>query len=208
MNVKRIQYGKTFIPESWVFEGGNPDKQVPIVLSFFLVTIDDKCILVDVGSDTMKGFILKDFVKPVDALKREGIEAEQITDVIITHSHSDHIEAVKYYKNATVYIQKDEYIRGKKYIPDGFKVVTFDNGTELNNALKVIKIGGHSTGSSIVEIADGEKTAVLCGDECYTFYNLDNKIPTASSFSKENSTAFVMKYSDERYNCLLCHDVR
>lgn len=207
MNIKRIQYGNTFIPESWVFEGGNTDIKVPIVLSFFLVTLEDKRILVDTGSDTMKGFILNDFIKPVEALSKAGVSADEITDVIITHSHSDHIEAVKYYKNATVYIQKDEYIKGKKYIPDGFNVVTFDEYLELYNQLRIIKVGGHSIGSSIVEIEKDNKTVAICGDECYTFYNLDNKVPTASTFSKEMSTEFVMKYSDERYECLICHDV-
>ena len=49
------------------------------------------------------------FKKPVDVLKEYGLSPNDITDVIITHSHHDHIEAIRYYENATIHIQKDEY---------------------------------------------------------------------------------------------------
>ena len=33
----RIKYADSWIPESWVFEGGDEVKMVPIVLSVFLI---------------------------------------------------------------------------------------------------------------------------------------------------------------------------
>ncbi len=126
--------------------------------------------------------------------------------MIITHAHHDHIECVKYFKNATVHIQKVEHKNGKSYIPDGFVVNIFEDEFSVCENVKIVKIGGHSEGSCVVEIQDGEKLYVVCGDECYLRECLTRKIPTGSSFSEEKSRDFIEKYSDKKYDVLLCHD--
>ena len=72
--------------------------------------------------------------------------------------------------------------------------------------IKILKIGGHSKGSCVVEIKDNNKTHVIIGDECYLRECLTNKIPTGSSINPEASMNFIKKYSDKKYNVLLCHD--
>ena len=72
--------------------------------------------------------------------------------------------------------------------------------------VKIIKIGGHSKGSCIVEIKMNGKVYVVAGDECYLRECLDNKIPTGSSFDKQASKDFIEKYSSKKYTVLLCHD--
>jgi len=201
----RIKYGETTIPESWIFSGGNEKTQVPIILSFFLIIADNKKILVDTGSDTMEGFKLENFIKPLDALKNNGFSPEDITDVIITHAHHDHIGCVGNYKNAKIYIQSKEYNSGKEYLENCKNVVVFEEEFTVCAGVKIIKIGGHAEGSSVVEIEKDGEIFVVAGDECYNEYNLKNKIPTASSCNRENSLKFVEKYSAEKYNVLLIH---
>lgn len=201
----RIKYGETTIPESWIFLGGKEEKRVPIILSFFLIIAGDKKILVDTGSDTMEGFKLKNFVKPLDALKNNGFSPEDITDVIITHAHHDHIGCVGNYKNAKIYIQRHEYKDGKEYLTEFENVVLFDDVLAVCDGVKAIKIGGHTKGSSVVEIEKDTKTFVIAGDECYSEYNLRNKVPTAASYNRDNSFSFVEKYASDEYNVLLIH---
>ena len=205
-DIIRIDYGKSTLDECAVFEGGSRTDTIPILFSVFLIITEDRNILVDAGCETMPGFEMEDFVGTVAALSEKGYELSDITDVIITHADHDHIECVKYFENATIYIQSDEYDRGESYIPKDFKIRTFDNGYELNNDIKILKIGGHQKGSCVVECVEDGKTHVFCGDECYFHYNLQHKVPTASCYSKENSTYFVNKYSDSKYTCLLCHE--
>lgn len=205
MDILQIKYGDTAIPESWIFKGGEENRKVPIVLSYYLVITENKKILVDTGSDTMDGFELTNFSSPVKVLKEKGIDPDGITDIIITHAHHDHIESVKYYKNATVYIQKDEYESGKEYLKCNKNIVLFENEYNLTDDIKIIKIGGHTKGSSVVEIESNDKIYVIAGDECYSEYNLNNKIPTASSNNTENSKYFVEKYGDKNYKVLLIH---
>ena len=81
-NIIRIRYGDTTIPESWVFTGGDPEKAVPIFFSCFLVLTDRKKILVDAGCETMPGFVMENFRKPVEVLDELGYKQEDITDVV------------------------------------------------------------------------------------------------------------------------------
>jgi alanyl-tRNA synthetase len=75
----------------------------------------------------MPGFEMEDFVGTVAALEEKGYTPEDITDVIITHADHDHIECVKYFQNATIYIQKDEYESGASFrvISDHIRSVVF-----------------------------------------------------------------------------------
>ena len=207
MKITPILYAKSTLPESMCFEGGDREKKRPITFKVYLVETEDKLVLVDVGCETMPGFVMEDFLGTVKALQNAGVSPEEITDIIITHAHHDHIECVKYFENAVVHIQKDEYEKGRKYIPASFNVNTFEDEFALTPKIKAVKIGGHTEGSCIVEIAD-DKTYIIAGDECYMRECLTEKIPTGSSFNKEASKNFIEKYSDEKYTVLLCHDER
>lgn len=205
MKIIPIIYGKSTLPEDMVFENGSKERTRPIDFIVYLIKTEGRLILVDAGCDTMPGFVMTDFIGPVEALARHGVKALDITDVIITHSHHDHIEGVKHFKNATVHIQKDEYENGRKYIPSYLKIKPFDESVTVAKGITALKIGGHSVGSCIVEIS-AEKHYVIVGDECYALECLEKKIPTGSSFCPKKSREFVEKYSDKQYVPLLCHE--
>lgn len=200
-----VEYGKSVLPESIIFENGAEDKVRPIVFTVYLIKTENRLILVDAGCETMPGFVMTDFIGTVKAFRNIGVMAEDITDLIITHAHHDHIECVKYFKNAVIYIQKDEYEAGKGYFTDGLNVRTFDEELQICGGVKAVKIGGHSKGSSIVEINDGEKCYIIAGDECYIRECLTKQIPTGSSCCPKKSREFVEKYSKPQFSVLLCH---
>lgn len=201
-----VVYGKSVLGEDQIFKGGDSKKVQPIDFKVFVLKTDKKTILVDGGCDTMPGFEMKDFIGPVAALEKIGIKPDDITDVIITHSHHDHIEGVSHFKDAAVYIQKDEFEDGKGYLLQNKNVITFDETFEVCKGVKIIKIGGHSKGSCIAEIKTDGKIYIICGDECYKRECITKGIPTGASYCPEKSLEFIKKYSLPKYNLLLCHD--
>lgn len=205
MNILTIKYAESTLPESAVFQGGRADKRIPITFVIYLLVMGQQRILVDAGCDTMPGFEMVNYKRPVDVLQSFGYDPEEITDVIITHAHHDHIAAVGYYKNAIIHIQEDEYAAGKRYIPEQANVNTFQETYKLNDKILIRKIGGHSKGSCVVEIEDNNKCYVIAGDECYARECLTNKIPTGSTYDLEKSRWFVEEYSKDKYCVLLCH---
>lgn len=201
-----VNYGRTSLPENMIFYGGDESKIQPIILRVYLIKTEDKLILVDAGCVTMPGFDVKDFIGPVEALKKINISPLQITHVIITHAHHDHIQCVSEFKNAKVYIQKDEYENGKSYFNGKTEVVLFKDELCVTENVKVINSGGHSVGSSVVEITADGKTSVIVGDECYKRECLEKQIPTGAYYSREKSIGFIKKYGKGDFNVLLCHD--
>ena len=189
-----------------IFENGVEDKVRPIVFMVYLIKTENRLILVDAGCETMPGFVMTDFIGAVKALENIGVQPEKITNLIITHAHHDHIECINYFNNSVIYIQKDEYEAGKGYFTDELNICTFSEEIQICDGVKAVKIGGHSKGSSIVEIKDGEKRYIIAGDECYIRDCVTKQIPTGTSYSPEKSREFIQKYGDGGYTVLLCHD--
>lgn len=204
-----LEYGRSSIPEKMAFEGSESERRRPIVFLIYLIRQRDRLILVDAGFDTMPGWDLQDFVGPVKALERIGISPESITDVILTHTHHDHAEGVRHFKNADIYVQREEYELGKRYFSSELKVHLFDDELDLTDRVRAVKIGGHSVGSCIVEVRLGERTAVIAGDECYLYECIDKRIPTGTSYCPHKSREFIETYATATdRDILLCHDIR
>lgn len=202
MKIVALKYGESVFGENYIFKGGNKDTLLPISFVIYLIQTESKNILVDVGCDDGAGFEMSVFKKPVAVLKEYGLEPDDITDVVITHAHHDHVEAIGYYEKATIHIQTDEYAKAKKYITDRFAVHVIEDEFALTGRITVKKIGGHSIGSCIV-VADN---FVLCADECYYKKCLTDGIMTGASCNEENSLQFLKGYRDEKYEPLLFHD--
>lgn len=202
-----LQYAESVLSESMVFDGGSKEKYLPISFAIYLMKIDNRNILVDAGCNTIPDFQMKKFYSPSFVLRQIGLSVDEITDVIITHAHHDHIEAVNYFKNAIVYISENEYDSGKDYISDDIKVKTFKNKHIINSQIKVVEWSGHSKGSSIVEIKTNDGIHILAGDECYTNANIERKLCTGAYFNKEKSMEFIEKYSNKKYSVHTCHDI-
>lgn len=201
-----VEYGNSTLRKYMVFSDTQSPEPIPIVFAVYLVKTENKNILIDAGCETMPGFVMENFIGPVKALEKINIFPKDITDVVITHAHHDHIESVKYFKNANIYIQKDEYEDGKNYLTENEKIILFKNEINVCKNVKVVKIGGHSVGSCVVEITKDDKIYVVTGDECYKRECLTNGIPTGASFCPEKSKKFIEKYSNDKYVTLLCHD--
>lgn len=204
--IKRLDYANSTLPESQVFKGGDPNKKVPIRFFIYLIETCDRLILVDAGCVTMPGFIMKDFTGSIHALENEGVSPSDITDVFITHSHHDHIECISEFKNATVYIQSDEYKNGLKYFTPDIKVNCFENGIEIAEGIRAVKIGGHSKGSSVLEVDTEDGTVVFAGDEFYSRKNYTERILSGVCYSEDNNRKFFDKYPADKYTLYFGHD--
>ena len=206
MRITALKYGQSTIPSSMAFAGSCDSDRYDISFTVYLIETAERRILIDAGCDTMPGWDMKYFESPSVILSRFGLSPEEITDVILTHSHHDHAQASVYFTSATFYVQREEYAGCIKFIPSDCRVVLFDDECEIAEGIKAVRISGHSVGSSIVVACNGEKNYVFCGDECYTRKNLTDCLPTGSYFSLDNAIGFVEKYGSNDFEMLLAHD--
>lgn len=202
-----FKYGESTIGENHVFYGGKKDRIWPISFFLFLIEDGERKILVDTGCNELKGFYLSRFIRPVDLLNKYGLKTDEITDLIITHAHYDHIALLSEFKNAVVYIQEKEYERGKSFFGENQRVITFDTEVQITENVKAVCVGGHSIGSSVVEIEGNDEIYVIAGDEAYSRGCILRQIPTGACFNVENSKKFIKKYKDVKYTVLYSHDM-
>ena len=199
-----LKYGESFLPEDQVLTGGDPAVKCPISFCFFLLQANGRNILVDVGCDTMPGFEMRHFCSPVRALNALGLSPADVTDVIITHAHHDHIDGLRHFAHARIYIQEEALAKGQRYIPDGAEVVPFCDACTVAEGVEVVRIGGHAVGSSVVNFTDNGIPYTVVGDECYTPACMAQGIPTGVSKDPARSAAFLRDYGQR--HLLYCHD--
>src|SRR4051812_39659170 len=49
------------------------------------------------------------FQRPSDAVARAGVRPEDVTDIIVSHVHWDHLDGADLFPRARIWIQRDEY---------------------------------------------------------------------------------------------------
>lgn len=202
---QQIVTGSSVLPESMVFSGGRDDRSVPIVFSFFYLRTDHRSILVDTSCFTMPGMELENPIPPDEALLSHGVHPEDVTDVVITHAHHDHIEGVRCFPQATFYMQADEYLHGgKACFPENARMVCFQHEYLLED-LRIKRIGGHSIGSCVAEFLFHGRQCVIGGDECYSYVNILRRIPTANPYCPVNASQFIETYARPEWLVLLPH---
>jgi hydroxyacylglutathione hydrolase len=119
------------------------------IVNMFLVRGSSGFIAVDAGNDTKN---IKQEMKKLD------IDPEKVTAVFLTHSDSDHIAAVAIFKNATIYLPKEEeqMINGttaRFYVTKNkinFKYKTFADNEIIKTSdleIKGIATPGHTPGA-------------------------------------------------------------
>lgn len=206
MRIVAFKYGESLFGENYLFRGGRREVMLPISFCFYLIEDGTRRILVDVGCNDGAGFVMSAFTRPAALLRENGIDPMSVSDIILTHHHHDHVEAAADFPGATVHIQRDEYPKAKKHLPDAARVELFDDGLTLTDRVIVRRIGGHTPGSSIVLCTCAGRVYVLCGDECYVEGCLTRGIPTGASHDPAASAAFITEYRKPRYTPLLFHD--
>ena len=114
IHVLEYAFVKEF-PLSGLVYGAHNQGTCKLPYGYVLIRGGGRNILVDCGHDyTAYGktlserFGVENWRSPADVLAEIGITPEDITDVIITHAHFDHMGGIRFFPNATFYIQERE----------------------------------------------------------------------------------------------------
>lgn len=202
MKIICLKYGEALYPHKKLVADITDDSKIPLSFCFYLILTENKKILVDTGCDGLERYKMYVYKKPLDLLAEYGLSPEDITDVIITHCHFDHIDNIASFKGAKIHIQEYEFERAKDYLDPEYECNVFEDSTEVCENIRVQKIGGHTKGSCVVFAGK----YILCGDEAYNSRNFKDKIRIGNCYSKEIAQEFVEKYSDSQFIPLLLHD--
>lgn len=192
-----------------VIGASESDSIKPCNMFWLLKGSNDKNVLIDVGFiDTVNTHNIK-YITPTEALKRLSIEPDDITDIIVSHPHTDHIGEISIFSNATVWIQKNDFtyfIRDaweeggnkigfeKKDVHnlvnvnlDGRLKLVDGDDIEIIPGIKVYTGSKHSYENQYVLVNSNtiNKKILVASDAVWCYYNLEHLLPDALTFDSD-----------------------
>jgi len=138
------------------------------------------------------------FRDPAELLGEISLRPSDITDIIVTHMHWDHVGDVGRYGNATVYVQREEFERAKSLVsPEkphnqavrladvealaeierAGRLRILEGDGEIAPGLRVRLAGGHARGLQYVVVETAKERAVIASDNAYLYENVEAEIP-------------------------------
>lgn len=189
----------------WVDKG--PDKDsVGIDFMIWLIKGDNgKNILVDAGFlnglDDAKEFDVTGYTRPDSALAKLDLKAVDITDIILSHPHWDHVDGISLFPNAHVWMQKEDYNyfagacwqkggdhggfnpRDVRMMVDlnmaGRLTLVDGDNKEIIPGIKVYTGSRHTFNSQFAVVETGNKKIVLASDNIWVYYSLQHMLPAS-----------------------------
>ena len=206
--VYALRFASTAHPFPIAEWAANGPKNDSVNIAFMIWLIrgsNGKNILFDAGflpgSVYEKEFDLKNYMRPDSVLSKLGLKAEDITDIILSHPHWDHIDGIGLFPHAQIWIQKDDYnyfVSGAWQKPGamgGFdkrdvrqlvdlsskgRVTLVDgDNKEIMPGIKVFTGSRHTFNSQFVLVEIGTNRIVLASDNVWIYYNLEHLRPAA-----------------------------
>lgn len=175
---------------------GAPKEKINLAMVIWLIRGAGHNILFDSGyhrTTFLKQFPSTDYIRPDKAVKLAGLQPQDITDIVISHAHWDHMGGIDLFPKATVWIQKEEfrYYTGEAWQPGGnhggIHPVDVQQLVKLNTEGRVRFVdgddvelfpgiraytGGRHTYASQYLLVEGNPPFVLASDNTYLYRNL------------------------------------
>jgi glyoxylase-like metal-dependent hydrolase (beta-lactamase superfamily II) len=194
--------------------GAPKEEKIDTVYALWLIRGGGRNILFDSGFHRQRWFkewTIKDYLRPDEAVRLAGVKPEDITDVVISHAHWDHMGGIDLFSHANIWIQKEEfrYYTAEAWQPGGshggidpddvqqlvrlntegrLRLVDGDN-VEIFPGIRAYTGARHTFASQYLGV-DGNPSFVLASDSVYLYRNLAEHKPSAT-FSEADYPANI-----------------
>ena len=195
LSIHAIKYGSSQFPAKQIFSDEKGPTSRPFAWLFYVIKFNGRVMLVDTGfsdENLAKKFGV-DHQDPLELLKSElSIKPEDVTDIVLTHNHFDHIGCVPFFKKAKVYAHESAMkSKNAVFLPKDGRLVTFKDEYKLKPWLKIRHVGGHTQESSVLWLKSGQKTFLFTGDEAYLLENIKKARPLGFVYDKQKNAQFI-----------------
>ncbi len=151
-------------PVNSMVMGAPEGEKIDSVYALWLIRGDGRNILFDSGFHRDRWFKLwtvEDYLRPDDAVRLAGLEPEEVTDVVISHAHWDHMGGIDLFPNAIVWIQREEfqYYTGEAWQPGGDH-----SGIDPDDVKELVRINTEGR----LRLVDGDDQEIIPGIRAYT----------------------------------------
>jgi glyoxylase-like metal-dependent hydrolase (beta-lactamase superfamily II) len=214
-SIQAIRYAiSPGFPVAGLVVGAPKGEKVDIAMVIWLIRGGGRTILFDSGfhrEKWLKYFPMTEYLQPDEAVNLAGVKPEEVTDIVISHAHWDHMGGIDLFPKANVWVQKDEYryYTGDAWQPGGnhggidpedvkvllqvntegrLRLVDGDN-VEIFPGIRAYTGARHTYASEYLRV-EGNPTFVLASDNCYLYRNLAEHAASAT-FSEADHAANI-----------------
>ena len=189
---------------SGLINGADTSRRMDLAMMVWVIKGGGRTILVDAGfhrADLVAHWHPTDFSPPSEAIGKLGIKPEDVTDVIISHVHWDHLDGVDLFPRAKVWIQRDEFehhLDSSGVVKDraidatdakilagiaheGRVVLVDGDGKEIIPGITVYTGGKHTFASQFATVPTAAGMIVLASDNAYLYENFAKHVPIAQT---------------------------
>jgi len=206
--VYAIKFASTAHPfpiSAWADKGPEKDSVNIDFMVWLMKGKNGKNILLDAGFlndiEDAKDFNVTNYVRPDSMLSKLSLKEGDITDIILSHPHWDHIDGIDLFPNAQIWMQKEDfnYFVGTAWQKEGSnggfhkrdvrklidknlagKLTLVDgDDKEIIPGIKIYTGSRHTFNSQYVLVETGVNKIVLASDNIWIYYNLDHLAPAS-----------------------------
>lgn len=156
---------------------GLPTDTLELDVQALLVRVGDRVVLFDTGAGDAD---FADAGRLQSSLQAAGVDAADVTDILISHAHGDHVgglldgEGQRAFANATVRMTVPEWQAlqgdaGMAALSTAIapRVEAFEPGAEVLPGVTSLPVAGHTPGHTAYLIADGDQRLLYIGDTAH-----------------------------------------
>jgi len=159
-SIEAIRYGVSpDIPVGALVVGGPKDEKVDVDFVVWLIRGGGRNILFDSGfhhERWFKQWKVTDYLSPDEAVRQAGVKPEEVTDVVISHAHWDHMGGIDLFPKAIVWIQKDEF---RYYTGDAWQAGGHNGGIDPDDVQQLVRLNTEGR----LRLVDGDNVEILPG---------------------------------------------
>jgi glyoxylase-like metal-dependent hydrolase (beta-lactamase superfamily II) len=152
------------------------DAKIHLSIQPLLIRGDDRVVLIDTGAGGGMGTQNK---LPA-SLAAAGVQPAQVTDILISHGHGDHVgglakDGALVFPNATIRMSAAEWTALQADAEQAAlipvitpRVETFEPGAQVTPSITAVALQGHTPGHSGFEIVSGQDRLLYLGDALHS----------------------------------------
>src|SRR5271157_5912622 len=184
--------------------GAPKDEKIDTIYALWLIRGGGRNILFDSGFHRERWFkvwTIKDYLRSDEAVKLAGVSPEEVTDIVVSHAHWDHMGGIDLFPKAIIWIQKEEF---RYYTGEAWQAGGDHGGIDPEDVQALVRLntegrvrlidgdnveifpgiraytGGRHTYASQYLLVEGSPRFVLASDNAYLYRNLETHMASAT----------------------------